>query len=90
MNVYFRTKDDSLPVYCQLREIQVGMPTLKILPFSEVELTPEKVNVSDDGTAVTTFTFDSPVYLNGLREYAIVLLSDSTEYTAWIVTGKQR
>ena len=84
LNVYFRTKDDSLPVYCQLREIQVGMPTLKILPFSEVELTPEKVNVSDDGTAVTTFTFDSPVYLNGLREYAIVLLSDSTEYTAWI------
>ena len=84
LRVYFRTKDDTLPVYCQLREMQVGMPTTKILPFSEVELLPENVNLSDDGTAFTTFTFESPVYLNGLREYAIVLLSDSTEYTAWI------
>ena len=39
--------------------MQVGMPTTKILPFSEVELLPENVNLSDDGTAFTTFTFES-------------------------------
>ena len=84
LNVYFRTKDPVLPVYCQLREIKVGLPTLKILPFSEVELTPDQVNVSEDASVPTTIEFDSPIYLNGQTEYAIVLLSDSTEYTAWI------
>ena len=84
LNVYFRTKDSSLPVYCQLREIKVGLPTLKILPFSEVELTPDQVNVSEDASVPTTIEFDSPIYLNGQTEYAIVLLSDSTEYTVWI------
>ena len=84
LNVYFRTKDPVLPVYCQLREIKVGLPTLKILPFSEVELTPDQVNVSDDASVPTSIEFESPIYLNGQTEYAIVLLSDSTEYTAWI------
>ena len=84
LNVYFRTKDSTLPVYCQLREIKVGLPTLKILPFSEVELTPDQVNVSEDASVPTTIEFDSPIYLNGETEYAIVLLSDSTEYTVWI------
>ena len=84
LNVYFRTKDSVLPVYCQLREIKVGLPTLKILPFSEVELKPNKVNISDDASVATTIEFESPIYLNGQTEYAIVLLSESTEYTAWI------
>jgi hypothetical protein len=57
---------------------------LKILPFSEVELTPDQVNISEDASVPTTIEFDSPIYLNGQTEYAIVLLSDSTEYTAWI------
>ena len=84
VDVFFRTKDNTLPVYAQLREIKVGLPTLKILPFSEVEVEPSKINVSDDASVPTTIEFNSPVYLNGRTEYALVLLSDSTEYTVWI------
>ena len=84
VDIFFRTKDDTLPVFAQLREIQTGLPTLKDLPFSEVEISPEDVNLSTDASADTTITFDSPVYLGGQREYALVLLSDSTEYTVWI------
>ena len=84
LNVYFRTKDPTLPVYCQIREIKVGLPTLKILPFADIEIPAENVNVSDDASLATTIEFDAPVYLNGRTEYAIVLLSDSTEYTVWI------
>jgi len=84
IDVYFRTKDASLPVFCQIREIQTGLPTLKILPFADIEIPAADVNVSSDASVATTITFDSPVYLNGQREYAIVLLSDSTEYTVWI------
>jgi len=84
LNVYFNTKSSTLPVYCQIREVQNGLPSSTILAFSEVELSADEVNTSDDATVATKFTFDSPVYLNGNREYALVLLSDSTDYTAWI------
>ena len=84
VDVFFRTKDDTLPVFAQIREIQTGLPTLKILAFSDVEVPAANVNVSDDASVATTITFDSPVYLNGQREYALVLLSHSTEYTVWI------
>ena len=84
VDLFFRTKDSSLPVTVQLREIEVGLPTKKILAFSEVEVPAAQVNVSPDGTSATTVTFDSPVYLNGGRQYALVLLSTSTEYTVWI------
>ena len=84
LDVFFRTKDSTLPVYCQLREVEIGIPTKKIIPFSEIELAPDKVNISNDASVPTSFEFESPIYLNGQTEYAIVLLSDSTEYTAWI------
>jgi hypothetical protein len=84
LDLFFRTKDESLPVRIQLRTMELGLPTQKILPFSEVELIPENINLSEDGTVATTVTFESPVYLEGLREYAIVILSDSNEYNVWI------
>jgi hypothetical protein len=42
------------------------------------------VVISADGTVATTFTFESPVYVQNASEYAIVLLSDSNEYNVWI------
>lgn len=84
LDIYFRTKGLNHPVICQLREMELGLPTTKILPFSTVELTPDKVNVSEYASTPTSFIFDSPVYLNSNKDYAIVLLSDSTDYTVWI------
>ena len=84
VDLFFRTKDNTLPVFFQIREIQTGLPTLKVLPFSEIEVPASNVNVSTDASTATTVTFDSPVYLSGKKEYALVLLSDSTEYTVWI------
>jgi len=84
LDVFFSAKDDNIPVTCQIRETLIGTPSNVILPYSEVSLNPDKVNLSDDATVPTTFEFDSPVYLNGETEYAIVLLSNSTEYRVWI------
>ena len=66
-----------------IRETKLGQPS-KVLPFSEVSLDPDQVNLSDDGTVPTTFTFQSPVYLEGETEYAMVLMSHSTDYTVYI------
>jgi hypothetical protein len=84
LDVYFETKDASIPVTCQIRTMDLGFPTQTILPFSTVSLNPDQVNVSDDASVPTTFEFESPVYIEGNQEYAIVLLSNSTSYFVWI------
>ena len=84
VDLYFGSKDAFLPVSVQLRTMSLGVPTTEIIPFGEVVLDPEDVNISDDASIKTTVTFQSPVYLPGNKSYAVVLLSTSNEYTAWI------
>ena len=84
IDLYFAEKSNDLPVTVQIREVELGTPSQKILPYSEVELSPDQVNTSSDASIATTFEFESPVYLEGQREYAIIIISNSTEYTVWI------
>jgi len=85
VDVYFRTKDTKLPVSLQIREMRGGTPTTTILPFSVVKMMPNKINVSENASVPTKFTFSSPVYLKGPNvEYAVVLVSPSDKYEAWI------
>jgi len=84
VDLYFGSKDEFLPVSVQIRTMKLGMPTTEIIPFGEVVLDPEQVNISDDASLRTTVRFPAPVYLPGGQSYALVLLSTSNEYTAWI------
>ena len=84
IDAYFATRDPNLPVTCQIRTMRDGVPTTSIVPFGEVDLAPSQVNLSDDASVATKFTFPSPVYLKGNTEYAFVLLADTPEYQAWI------
>jgi len=83
--VYFATKDDTeLPVTFQIRTMVNGLPTTKIIPFTEIVKSPSEVAISNSATVATTFKFNAPIYLEGGIEYAIVLLSESTKYSAFI------
>jgi hypothetical protein len=84
VNAYFATKSSTIPVRAEIRTMDNGYPSTKILPFAQKYLNPSSVNTSTDGSTATTFTFDSPVYLQEGREYVIVLYSDSTDYTAYV------
>jgi len=85
LDLYFSTKDDELPCSVEIRTVQLGTPTTTIVPLSKKELLPADINTSTDASVPTRFTFDSPVYLEGAgREYAIVVVSPSTEYNVWI------
>ena len=84
-DIFFKSKDTTgIPVTLQVRTMQTGFPTQEILPFGEVVLEPNQVNISDDGQTATTFTFPSPVYLESGKAYCVVLLSASNSYTVWI------
>lgn len=83
IDTYFQQKDTSgLPVTLEIRTMVNGYPSPTVI--GKATLTPDNVNVSDDASAVTTFTLDAPVYVEGLREYCFAILTSSVEYKMWI------
>ena len=84
VDVFFRTKDDNIPISMQIRAMDNGYPSKSILPFSDVTITPDQVEISETASVVTKFTFKAPVYIKSSVEYCFVLLSDSNEYEIWI------
>jgi hypothetical protein len=84
-DVFFESVDDTdVPVTIQLRTMQNGYPTQHILPFSEVTLEPNQIQVSSDGSVATPITFKAPVYLEGGTEYCVALASVSTKYRVFL------
>ena len=90
VDICFSTKDANIPVTLQVRNTVNGYPGQSILPFSEKSLNPASVTTSTDGTAVTTFTFDSPVYVQENTEYSLVLMANTTEYNVYVARLGQR
>jgi hypothetical protein len=85
VGLFFRTKAKTEPVTIQIREIGAeGSPNKKIINGSEVELTPDKVKISEDASEETIFEFDYPIFLEGEKEYAIIIISTVDEYNIWI------
>ena len=84
VDIFFKTKDGSIPISMQIRTMENGYPSKEILPFSDCTIDPDQVELSDNAAIPTKFTFRSPVYIKAGTEYCIVLLSDSNEYQVWI------
>ena len=83
--LFFKTKDDSVPVTVQIRTMRDGTPTKTVVPFAETKINSEDVQLSEDGSAATPFKFKSPVYLQSGYEYALVLMAPATlGYLAFI------
>jgi hypothetical protein len=83
VDVYFYTKDDSIPVTLEIREVSLGIPGGPDKVLLRKTLSSSQVNTSNNASTKTTFTFDKLMRLPA-GEYAIVLLSDSDEYQVWI------
>ena len=81
---YFNSKSETIPVQCQLRTMNNGYPSAEIIPFGTAILDPSEVSVSDDASAVTKFTFPSPVYLLQDIEYCFVIMANTQDYTMWL------
>jgi hypothetical protein len=86
VDVYFSSKDASLPVTLQIRELINGFPdgSDRVVGNLEKTLLPSQINISNNGSVATRFTFDELTKLEGGKEYVIVLLSDSFDYNVWI------
>ncbi len=86
VDLFFQEKPtiSPLPVMVQIREVSLGLPSDVILGYSEVDVDPDNIVISDDASVPTNVKFEAPVYLEPSREYAIVLLSNSLDYRVWI------
>ena len=84
IDLFFKSKDASLPVSVEIRDVVNGYPGKTTLPFSIVTKNPTDVNVSADGSTATTFTFESPVYLEEGKEMCFVVYSNSNNYECYI------
>jgi hypothetical protein len=95
IDLYFQNASKTLPVTVEIVTVENGVPTQKIVPFSSVSLNPYTissgaytntriVNISNDGSQATRFTFSDPVYLKAGAEYAIVVKSNDPAYTMFV------
>lgn len=84
IDLYFLSKDPILPVTIQLRPMELGLPTKKVYPFSEVVVEPKNINAVDNSAVPTRITFPSPVYLTGQKFHALTILSNSQNYSVWV------
>lgn len=85
VDVFFKSKDQKIPVELQIREVLVGNPggPDRIVPGLRKALSASSVGISSNATTKTTFKFDTLTRLTP-GEYAVVLLSDSNQYEVWV------
>jgi len=93
VDLFFRKKDDNIPVRVSIRSVENGIPTQKIVPGADKILYPADVNLPSDASAnnglgnanvATNFAFDHPVYLPQDTEYAIVITSQCDNYEVYV------
>ena len=92
VDLFFGSKDPSQKLIVELRTMELGIPTNTLVTDnSRVVVNPDDINVSNNAEIPTTVKFHSPVYLEPETEYAIVLLSPTTNlYEAWIAQMGER
>jgi len=86
VDLFFRTKSNTIPVMFELRPTVNGYPSSdKIIPLSNVTVQPKDVLTSTDASIATNFKFESPIYL-APGEYAFVAKCNTDEYTIYTAT----
>lgn len=84
VDLFFAKKDSgNATVKVEIRTVDLGTPT-RVVIGNSVTLRPSEVNISNDASTATKFTFDEPIYLPPGREYAVVIISEnSDQYEMW-------
>ena len=93
-DVYFQSISSTYGIQLQIRTTENGYPTPNQLPFASKILYPSDINASTglpyiiasaDASIPTTFEFETPVFLEANKSYALVLmpLGGNPDYNVW-------
>ena len=83
VDLFFSSRDDSIPFKFNIRRNQEGRPTNEILNFSSMVVPSANVLFSDDANTATRLNFEAPVFLE-VGEYSMNLGSDSRSYNVYV------
>ena len=91
VDLYFATKDSgNNPVRVEIRTVEFGTPTRVVLGTPAV-LRPEDISISDNAEVATHVVFPSPIYLAPGKQYAIVVIADTSDkYYLWTAVMKEK
>lgn len=85
IDIYFQTKDDTLPIRCEIREMVNGYPSNN--EASEMNLvsvlSPSEITTSTNASVSSKFVFNPPIYLSEDSDYCFVLRSNSDNYNVF-------
>ena len=85
IGIRFATRDEQIPVQLELRTMVNGHPNAyDTIPGSVVFKNLSSADISSDGTVITYFEFEEPIFLQGRTEYAIVLLAETIGYNVYV------
>ena len=88
IDLYFAQKSEEFGVTVQIREMENGTITNKIVPYGSITLGPSQINVDATGTndVATPVIFPTSVYLDQSREYAFVIMpeANSPDFRVWV------
>ena len=85
IELYFKTKDNFLPVWVELRTMVNGFPSKNyVSPHAIAYVNAPNIVTSSTGTVATKFTFPKLIYLPEDGEYCFVVRSRSNNYDLWV------
>ncbi len=94
--IFLSTKDDNIPLQVQIRPVENGIPTTRIVPGAVKFIDPADIAIATNPETIedvqgspTIVEFDEPIYLTSGEEYAIILLAESVGYNAYIAETYQ-
>ena len=88
VDLFFRKKHPFLGVTVYINTTDNGTPTPNSLAFSKTSVSSDQVNISQNASAATKFTFNSPIYLQTDSSYAILIVPDGGNPEYEIFTAK--
>jgi hypothetical protein len=87
IDLYFKSKsaNPNLGATVEIREMDNGFPTRKVVGGEVARLASTQINVSSNATVPTTFTFTNPIYLMPGAEYCFTAKpeANSTDFEIW-------
>lgn len=84
IEVFFQTKDPSIPVRCEIRPLINGYPASYDPPMDYIAvLAPADVKTSNDASLPSKFIFKHPIYCKEDGEFCFVLRSNSNNYNVF-------
>lgn len=85
VELFFKSKNNTHGVEINIRTVENGYPTEKIVAFSRVYVPSSSINVSETGSVGTEFVFSELVVLTARRSYFLTVtpVGGAPDYSVW-------